>query len=187
VKTGHPYANLYDMWTSKYWKEEYLGRCRMHPCVVTWHQAEAFCHWIGGRLPTAAEWEKAARGIDGRLYPWGNQWDSSRYNYIGPKRVAGTLTAPIGSLPRGASPYGVMDMVGNIRHWTRSFECDSQSRLEANVVKGTCLREEPRESEWFTHRVTRHRHGWEDVDYTGFRPVMDEWQREFWPGQKVTI
>jgi formylglycine-generating enzyme required for sulfatase activity len=84
---------------------------------VTWHQARTCCEWLNRRLPTEAEWEKAARGPSGLSYPWGNQPVSQDLN--AGLQFAGAL--PVGSFPAGASPYGALDMAGNVWEWTADW------------------------------------------------------------------
>jgi len=97
--------------------EPYWGIHDDHPAVfVTWEEAKAYCEWVGGRLPTEAEFEKAARGTDDRMFPWGNEeatHDRATYRHSWGYEA----TDPVGTHPSGASPYGLLDMAGNVWEW----------------------------------------------------------------------
>ncbi len=104
------------------------ARLARHPVVlVSAADGAAYCRWRRGRLPSEAEWEKGARGVDGRLFPWGNVWDARRLN----SDVSGVGgTTPVDRYPSGASPFGLLDAVGNVFQWTATALEDGRRVLK---------------------------------------------------------
>ncbi|TEU10572.1 MAG: TIR domain-containing protein [Anaerolineales bacterium] len=140
------YIDKYEVTNTQYRKCVEAGACdtpgtityydnadyAQHPVsYVNWNDADAYCRWAGKRLPTEAEWEKAARGIDGQVYPWGNTFDGTKLNFADKNTSFDwsdsnwddgyAATAPGGSYPDGASPYGALDMSGNVWEWVADW------------------------------------------------------------------
>ena len=138
---------------------------------VNWSEARAFCAFAGGRLPSEDEWEKAARGGDGREYPWGKELDCARANW-GSFEKEGPCAGKnpgkpvdVGSYPQGASPFGVLDMAGNVWEWVADkYDRDPTRRV---VRGGSCC-------SYFVEPRAANRNAWDpnhrDVDL-GFRCV----------------
>ena len=147
-----------------------------HPVVyVSYEDALAYCQWAGKRLPTEVEWQLAAGGGDGRLYPWGNEVDDSKYN------SSGTGTTPVDAHPAGASPVGVEDLVGNVWQWTASLMTEGQH--DVVFIRGGCWYKAPEGTWWVKgglHRINDHHPfplfgpGMNRCSTVGFRCAADD-------------
>ena len=156
---------------------------------VTWDQARSYCEWAGGRLPTEAEWEYAARGHDSSRYPWGNQFIGSQLNYCdatcGRRRSdaewndGALYSAPVGSYPQGASWCGVLDMAGNVSEWVADWYGAYEPKLTVNPAgPASGATRVVRGGSWFLTRIEA-RAAWRDgyvpddwYDDLGFRCII---------------
>ena len=147
---------------------------------ITWSEADAFCRLRGARLPTEAEWEYAARGPESWLYPWGDTYNSDNVVWADPQKLLGT--APVGSIPSGASWVGALDMAGNVMEWTssryQSYPYDADDGRESDPNDLTRV---ARGGSWDLHEINfrADRRGWsENLDTaipgsTGLRCALD--------------
>jgi eukaryotic-like serine/threonine-protein kinase len=120
----HSGANVFEYVANATWKQpsgigsDINGKGNYPVVHVSWNDASAYCEWLGGRLPTEAEWEKAARGEFGYIFPWGDSIpDKDLLNF----NLANSSVVSVGSYPPGASPYGILDMAGNVWEWVSDF------------------------------------------------------------------
>lgn len=140
------------------------GKAREPARFLSWSMADSYCRWVGGRLPSAEEWEKAASGEDGSLWPWGNETDAKRFQ--GAVQSGGRYITEVGRFPAGNSPYGISDMAGNVWELTASPWPGG-----GHVMKGgsylNSLMQSRAAVRWASSDEGR------GVDYLGFRCALD--------------
>jgi formylglycine-generating enzyme required for sulfatase activity/class 3 adenylate cyclase len=135
----------------RYWQDVRFNKPNQPVIGLSWYECVAYCRWMSAesgqlyRLPTEAEWEKGARGVDGRVYPWGNEFEASRLNTRAGDQQVCTIT-PVGIYPTGVSPFGLFDCAGNVwewcaTRWKKPFPYDvNQDEWQADYLEGQNLR-----------------------------------------------
>lgn len=132
-------------WTEpQYWRERRFSGDDQPVVGISWYEAVAFCQWLSEAsgepvmLPTEQQWQRAAQGDDKRAFPWGNEWESARCNNNSAKPHFNDRTTPVTQYPTGASPFGVMDMAGNVDEWClTTYDYESVHELSrSNTLDG---------------------------------------------------
>jgi formylglycine-generating enzyme required for sulfatase activity len=164
----------------RFWQDARFDKPNQPVIGLSWYECVAYCRWLSAeterfcRLPTEAEWEKGARGDDGRIYPWGNEFDPSRLNGRGPGDRQVCASTAVGLYPTGVSPFGLFDCVGNVwewcaTRWKKPFPYDTQhDEWQVDYLQGQNLRVLRGGSWYFKQDVTRctHRFKFEPYGWT---------------------
>lgn len=150
------------------------GQSQLPVVNVSWYDAKGFAEWAGKRLPSEVEWEYAARGGDGRLYPWGNEWKSGGTIMANAGDGATGRIVKVGSYPKGESPFGVLDLSGNVWEWTSdkllSYADGSTALAAGRVIRGGAYDVAPQQATATYRGILPAEKGF---DKTGFRCVRD--------------
>jgi formylglycine-generating enzyme required for sulfatase activity len=134
IATDHP--------APAYWDHRKLNQPSQPVTGVNWFDSDTYCRWANKRLPTEAEWEKAARGPAGSIYPWGNELDYSKANFAKGKTGKKYITSPVDAHPKGVSYYGAYNMAGNVFEWVQDWYSSDYYKLdETRNPKGPQLKE----------------------------------------------
>lgn len=166
-----------DVTQPRFWDEKHHEKFFKsdHPIIeVSWYEAVAFCRWLSDMtgenifLPTEQQWQRAAQGDTRWAYPWGNEFDDQRCNSSIKSKSDGTT--PVTQYPNGASPYGVMDMAGNIWEWTLTVYASDLNNIDRRVLRGGSWLYYNLEFLRVDNREKCIPHGWSDV--IGFRIVL---------------
>ncbi|MDA1140342.1 MAG: SUMF1/EgtB/PvdO family nonheme iron enzyme [Planctomycetota bacterium] len=173
-KIGHEEEPKGKDYRPEFWDDPKYNQPDLPVVGVDFFDAYAYANWLGRRLPTASEWEKACRGQDGRMFPWGEEWQPERVNANDSALMDGSNDgfaglAPVKSLAQGASPYGCLHMAGNVREWTSEPLRMRNQRNQATMCGGSYKgsRSQCQASSIGSFDVT------ERFDYVGFRTARD--------------